>query len=611
MEVLALISQARDIPQVVSWAAEFAKARSASLTVMCWAYAPLHQYRSDLANCDYLVTEVRSFLDAASRDGELFKLQAAGKVEVLGTLHRKAWMAAEHRARHSAEVEIIVAAAEDQAGKTGGSYASNPLLNHSPCNTVILFGGEQRSCKANRVLVGTDESPNDSAAFFLASRMAAVSNTTVTLARTEKDFEDESFEVGRRELRQLMRDAGVESDDNITCRVFKAGDRDTISAVMDDSDLVLLSVNSRHVHTVVQMTSQPTVAVIKRAPPLRPWRSKYSANWLPRLSPADYADLIEVLRRGSRLSADFLIMLCLAAVVASMGLLQDSAAVVIGSMLLAPLMTPMLGCGLALAQANPKLGNIALQAVVLGLCCTLLISLVLGLVTPGVELTPQILARGDPTSLDMVVALASAAAAAYALARPNLVGSIAGVAIATALLPPLCSVGVSIAYGDFANALGAALLFSTNFVAIVLGAATAFRLMGITPARVNVKQRRWVLRTAVALSLAAILFFVPLQQSLMRNAVLAKPQPRTIPLARAVMLSLEQAIDRHPDVELIIAGRPASRNDDTGAILVLGARRQVDCAYANTLTALLRREMKDRALKVKVNCLQELWPAAE
>ena len=106
-------------------------------------------------------------------------------------------------------------------------------------------------------------------------------------------------------------------------------------------------------------------------------------------------------------------------------------------MLLAPLMTPMIGCGLALAQANRKLGNTALGTVAVGLLCTLAISFLVGLITPGAELTPQIYARGEPTVLDLVVALASAAAAAYALARPNLVGSIAGVAIATALVP-LC-----------------------------------------------------------------------------------------------------------------------------------------------------------------------------
>ena len=104
----------------------------------------------------------------------------------------------------------------------------------------------------------------------------------------------------------------------------------------------------------------------------------------------------------------------------------------------------MIGCGLALAQANRKLGNMALATVAVGLLCTLSISLLVGILTPGNELTPQIYARGEPTVLDLIVAVASAAAAAYALARPNLVGSIAGVAIATALVPRLpdfCSSG--------------------------------------------------------------------------------------------------------------------------------------------------------------------------
>ena len=96
------------------------------------------------------------------------------------------------------------------------------------------------------------------------------------------------------------------------------------------------------VPAVLEFTKKPTIAVIKRAPPLRPWQTdKPAAKWNPRLSPADYAELIQGLRHGSRLGVDFITMLSLAAIVASMGLLQDSPAVVIGSMLLAPLMTPV------------------------------------------------------------------------------------------------------------------------------------------------------------------------------------------------------------------------------------------------------------------------------
>jgi uncharacterized membrane protein len=260
-----------------------------------------------------------------------------------------------------------------------------------------------------------------------------------------------------------------------------------------------------------------------------------------------------------------------------------------------------------LAQANPKLGNTALAAVGFGLLCTLVISFILGVVTPGTELTPQIIARGDPTVLDLVVAVASAAAAAYALARPNLVGSIAGVAIATALVPPLCSVGLSLAYLNFANAQGAALLFGTNFVAIVLSAAATFRIMGVTAARAGARQRIWVFHTTAVLGVAAIVFCVPLQLALMRSLVEAKPQPTTFPLARVVTEALQDYVEDEPDVEILAAGRPSSPHDESDVILLLGAPRDLEREYAQELIEIVRREMKNDSLVVEVHCIRELW----
>lgn len=207
---------------------------------------------------------------------------------------------------------------------------------------------------------------------------------------------------------------------------------------------------------------------------------------------------------------------------------------IIGSMLLAPLMTPMLGCGLALAQANSRLGNRALISVAIGLSCTLLISAVIGYFTPLGELTPQVLARGDPDVLDLLVAGASAAAAAYALARPNLVGSIAGVAIATALVPPLCSLGLALTYQDFSTAWGAGLLFITNFLAIVLVAALTFRLMGVCFDPASSRQRIWVYRTGAVMIIASIAVAIPLYIALQRSVFHTSPQPLSHPLTKQV-----------------------------------------------------------------------------
>jgi hypothetical protein len=249
----------------------------------------------------------------------------------------------------------------------------------------------------------------------------------------------------------------------------------------------------------------------------------------------------------------------------------------------------------------------ALGTVSVGVLCTLAISLVVGLITPGSELTPQIYARGEPTVLDLFVALASAAAAAYALARPNLVGSIAGVAIATALVPPLCSIGLSLAYMDLANALGAALLFLTNFVAIVLSAALTFRAIGITATHAESRQQHWVLRVVAILGLATIVICFPLQHGLVKGLVETKPQPRAFPLARSVLDALEDRIEAHPDAKLITAGRPSSHLDGSDVILVLGSKNAIDPHFAEELVQTVRRKMGDDSLVVEIHCMQEQW----
>jgi uncharacterized hydrophobic protein (TIGR00271 family) len=608
MSVLALITKSEQIDLVVPWAAEFATALDTRLIVLCWAYSPLiEQPRHSTVN-EYLRGEVQRFIGADGKGGGITPLVLPMQVDVRGVCHPKAWRAAVELARNE-DSELIVAASDDQSGKTGGNYPTNPLLRHSPCHTVILFGGPQRSRAIDRLFIGVNDSPHDGTALSLARLLTSVSSTSqVTLAASEANIEQVAFEVGRRELQELMRDAGVEKDTRFDCAVFSSRDPQAAADIMQEYDLVLLGANTGQVRRVLELTHKPTVAVVKRAPPLRPWRrSRLTADWNSRLSPADYADLLQGLRRGSRLSADFLVMLSLAAVVASMGLLQDSPAVVIGSMLLAPLMTPMLGCGLALAQANPKLGNRALTAVVVGLLATLTIGALIGLLAPGQELTPQIVARGNPTALDLVVALASAAAAAYALARPSLVGSIAGVAIATALVPPLCSVGLSLAYGSYSIAKGAALLFGTNFVAIVLSAAFTFRCMGVSSAQVGVRQRNWVFRTASILMVTAIVLYIPLHIALQRSLIEPKAQPLSFPLAVSVVAALERHVAKDPDVQLIAAGKPSSLRDRADVIIILGAPRDLDRNYAQPIIDLLRHEMRNDQLKVEIHCIRELW----
>ncbi|UHQ55705.1 DUF389 domain-containing protein [Microbulbifer sp. YPW16] len=606
MAVLALIRNHRELGQVLPLAAEVAQARDTSVCALCWQYAEAPPPGGESRNSS-LSEAASRYLQEHQQVPALARLSKYDNCEIRVQPSPDATESALEIAKHE-EIQFLVATADDQDGAEGATYATNSLLKKAPCSVAILFGGPARTSQARKIFVLADDNPHDGAALFLAHQLVEANQGEITLARTEADYEDVNIEVGQQGLNQLIRDTGLEDSEHIECQILRKSQRAKNARTMDAHDLVLVGANSSFVSTIIEFTRHPAVAVIKRAPALKPWRhGTIGEEWNPLLSPADYADLLGALRRGSLLTLDFLIMLGLATIVASMGLLQDSPAVVIGSMLLAPLMTPMLGCGMALAQANPKLGNTSLASIGSGTLLTVLISFVIGVLTPGVELTPQIYARGAPNVLDLVIAAASGAAAAYASARPNLVGSIAGVAIATALVPPLCSVGISIAYLQFGNANGAALLFLTNFIAIVLFAALTFRSMGVRTTRTRSRQRRWVAATVAVMALVTIVLLGPLKVSLVRDLLQGKPKPNLYPLSRTVIEPLKDYVEENPDVEILTAGRPASPYHRSDVVLVIGAPFDLDRQYAQELINIVRREMRDPNLKIEVHCVRELW----
>jgi len=232
---------------------------------------------------------------------------------------------------------------------------------------------------------------------------------------------------------------------------------------------------------------------------------------VPQLKREERVDLFERLQTGSRWNFDFMTLITLATAIAALGLVLDSTAVVIGAMLVAPLMTPLLGAGLALVQGNLPLMRTCLQAVILGFLAAILVGIVIGAVAPLTQLTSELAARGGVRLEDMLVAFLSGVAASYCIARPGLSSALAGVAIAAALVPPIATVGISLALSAPENAWGAAKLFGVNVVAIVLGAALNFYLAGIRPSGAIV----WVRRTAVLLTVCAACVLISLAWLLM------------------------------------------------------------------------------------------------
>jgi uncharacterized hydrophobic protein (TIGR00271 family) len=212
---------------------------------------------------------------------------------------------------------------------------------------------------------------------------------------------------------------------------------------------------------------------------------------------------------------DFIALISLSTAIASLGLMQNSGAVVIGAMLVAPLMTPMLGTGLGLVQGNLNLVMDASRSILCGFFLSLIIAMGIGFFTPGFrDLTPELLARGSPNILDQAIALLSGTAAAYAMARPGLLAALPGVAIAAALVPPIATAGIALATGHAKVAVGAAFLFGTNLVTIILAAALTLYVLGIRPNRQHQQFKIWAQRVLVGLAVTALFFTFPLGATL-------------------------------------------------------------------------------------------------
>lgn len=210
-------------------------------------------------------------------------------------------------------------------------------------------------------------------------------------------------------------------------------------------------------------------------------------GWTPFLPDERRAEVLDQLSQASSPSFDFFLLTVLSTTIATFGLITDSAAVVIGAMLVAPLMSPILGLSLASVAGEHAMFQRALVALVRGVILSIALSAILSWMAQALpfdvlqSLPGEVLARTHPTPFDLVVALAGGAAAAYALAQPHLSAALPGVAIATALVPPLCTVGVGLSVENPGVTFGALLLFLTNLVTISFAGIAIFAVLGFRP----------------------------------------------------------------------------------------------------------------------------------
>lgn len=196
-------------------------------------------------------------------------------------------------------------------------------------------------------------------------------------------------------------------------------------------------------------------------------------QWLAS-KPAPVASINRLLWRESVPSLSFFVMLSLSGIISTLGLLAGSTATVIGAMIIAPLMGPIIGVAFAISVANRRLMKRAFLTLMFGSLATVVSAIVICQITGLRTLTEEIVLRTEPTLIDLFVAMAAGAAGAFSKSRKHIADAFPGVAIAVALVPPLSAIGIGIALWNRSVWLGSSLLFITNLTGIIFSGILVF-----------------------------------------------------------------------------------------------------------------------------------------
>lgn len=391
------------------------------------------------------------------------------------------------------------------------------LFLRAPCETMLLRPRMDKSATAPSVLVPVDGRPPSETALRWGNRLGRHDDTTMLVLYIEPEVDLYAREVGEQIVERIVRrvlgaEAKVETQVTLASVI-----KETIAGEASQHGLLLLGANRQGVgqrwrkssisEWLMSQPTGPTVAVVRPAIPLADRMSQLVERTLkarvPQLGREQRVSLVERVQGSSQWDFDFISLICLSTLIAALGLVQSSAAVVIGAMLVAPLMTPLVAAGLSLVQGNRLLIRHASATVLKGFVLAFAIGLSVGWLIPRLAETPEMVSRGSPNVLDFIVALVGGVAGSYAMGRPNLLSALPGVAIAAALIPPIATAGLAASLGNFSLAFGALLLFVTNIVAIVLGAAAALWAIGIRPTHEFGVLESWVVRVAGILVLLA------------------------------------------------------------------------------------------------------------
>lgn len=230
-------------------------------------------------------------------------------------------------------------------------------------------------------------------------------------------------------------------------------------------------------------------------------RNRFSNFSRRKPEPQKLEEMLVGLLEESTLDINYLVLIVGSCAIATFGLLSNSAAVIIGAMIVAPLMLPIRGLAFAALAGNVVLFRKSVTAIAAGTLIAIVLACSLGFLVRFPEFGNEVTARSEPTLLDLGIAIAAGGISGYAKVEPKISSSLAGTAIAVALMPPVCVIGLGLSQADWSLSLGATLLYLTNLLGITLSCMLVFLITGYTSLRHGHKALR---QTVIFISLLLI-----------------------------------------------------------------------------------------------------------
>lgn len=306
-------------------------------------------------------------------------------------------------------------------------------------------------------------------------------------------------------------------------------------------------------------------------------RFRYSRR--KRAAPAQVEQFVTELQAESKLDEIYLVLIVGSCAIATFGLLSNSAAVIIGAMIIAPLMLPIRGLAFGALIGDVSLFRQGAVSIAIGTVLAILISGLLGVLVALPSYGSEVLARSEPTLLDLGIAVVAGGISGYAKIEPKIAGSVAGTAIAVALMPPVCAIGLGLAASDWSLSIGATLLYLTNLLGITLSCMLTFLIAGYTRFRHARKALTWAtILTVILLIPLGVSFARLIRQAQLQTSLEQALLNRTITFQRLELIGM--------DVNWL-SSPPTAR-------LNVRAREPLTPRQVQLLEEFISREMKQR-----------------